>query len=68
MQLVKQMYHEYNYKPFYGVDNAVTVSSVPDDVTAEVSVMKGYYDVSLLQICHTYSAVQNVEVLDLQSR
>jgi hypothetical protein len=43
-------------------------SSVPDNVTAEVSVMKGYYDFSLFQICLTYSAVQNVEVLDLQSR
>ena len=29
---------------------------------------EGYYDVSLFQIRHTYSAVQNVEVLDLQTR
>jgi hypothetical protein len=53
---------------FYGADNVATVSTVPYNVTAKVSVMKGYYDVSLFQICHTYSAVQNVEVLDLQSR
>jgi hypothetical protein len=53
---------------FHGVDNVATVSSVPDNVTAKVSVMKGYYDVSLFQIHHTYSAFQNVEVLDLQSR
>ena len=53
---------------FYGVDNVAAVNSVPDNVTAEVSVMKGYCDVSLFQILHTYSAGQNVEVLDLQSR
>lgn len=52
----------------FGVDNVATVNSVADNKTAEVSVMEGYYDVSLFQIRHTYSAVQNVAVLDLQSR
>ena len=53
---------------FYGVNSVATVNSVPDNVTVEVSVMKAYYTFSLFQIRHTYSAVQNVEVLDLQSR
>jgi hypothetical protein len=52
----------------YGVDNVATVSSVPDNINAKVSVMEGYYNVSPFQIRHTYSAVQNVEGLDLQSR
>jgi hypothetical protein len=50
---------------FYGVDNVATVNSVPRSVKSQ----EGYHDVksSICQIHHTYNAVQNVEVLDLQS-
>jgi hypothetical protein len=52
----------------YGADNVATVNSIPSNVTAKVSVMiEEGYNVSLLQIQHTYSAVQNAEVLDLHS-
>jgi hypothetical protein len=68
MQLVKQNVPQVQLKTVCnGADNVATVSSIPVNVTAEVSVMNEGDYISLFQIHHTYSAVQNAEVLYLQS-